>query len=263
MKFYKSLVIIVFFSATTYIIIYLNLYKITFYGKTIKLYSEKVAISSNANISRTSEVISFNQSTSNFETEINSTLTETISSQIASSIPKYRKREILTSKCHCRDDKVIFDEYDSYYEVQVVNNNSTLIKLSYKLSKDLLNRINCDLYNVLRRGKEQKIIGYSLYGTDRRYYNQLYQNVELAEKRYPSWVIRVHYNESILKNMSCKVECHQNKQKNNSFYDNIDFCQVSDVPNSLTDLKNTWNANYIHAMKWRWYSYLNLIFTFK
>ena len=168
---------------------------------------------------------------------------------------KYINRIVLTSECSCRKDKVILEEYKNFYQVKVVEYNETLVRRSFKLDKETVIRSNCGLYNVLRRGIGQKIIGYSLYGTQRRYYNLIYDNVELAVKRYPGWVIRVHYNDSILKNITCKVECHKNK--NNNFYDNIDFCNINKIPRSIINTNDTWDAAYTHAMKWRWYDFLS------
>ena len=148
---------------------------------------------------------------------------------------------------------MIVEEYNNYYNIKIVNNNETFVKLTYNMSKEDHDRVNCDLYNTLRRGKNQKVIGYSLYGKERRYYNLVLDNVELAEKRYPSWIVRIYYNESVLPNISCLVECHQNRKKNNSYYDNADFCNINKITNSIIDLNDTWDANYTHAMSWRWY----------
>jgi hypothetical protein len=265
MIFRKHLFIASILCVILYIIINSYLFNLTYTGKTIKL---KLNNEKNTGEVKTDFYETHNQSinndkfdnkTSNSASKLTSisgelTISKKISSTTSSPIilENYKRREVLTSKCPCRSEKIIVEEYNTYYNVKILNSYQTIVKLTYNLSKEEYNSINCDLYNVLRRGKNQKVIGYSLYGKERRYYNQIFDNVELAEKRYPTWIIRVHVNDSVIQNISCKVECHQNRQQNNSYYDNVDFCHINKLPNSFIDQNHTWNANYTHAMSWRW-----------
>ena len=52
--------------------------------------------------------------------------------------------------------------------------NKSGVDESYFVSKTEINNITCDAYNVFRRGIGQKIISFSLYGKDERYYKHLF-----------------------------------------------------------------------------------------
>ena len=100
---------------------------------------------------------------------------------------------------------------------------------------------------MLRRGPNQKIIGISLYGLDNRYYDSIKLIAKRATKFYPDWIIRIYYDDTINFSIICDLECLQSDGK---FLDNIDFCYSNEIPNGL--LSNTWSANYMHKMTWRW-----------
>ena len=88
----------------------------------------------------------------------------------------------------------------------------------------------CDLYNVLRRGKHQKVISYSLYGTDQKYFQS-----------------RVYYDRSIPKNIRCRLECQ--------YGDVMDFCNIDQFTTDLNLDKETVNkpidVSYLHRSMWR------------
>lgn len=63
----------------------------------------------------------------------------------------------------------------------------------FNMTLDEAKRFNktCDLYNVLRRGPNQKIISYSLYGTKSRYTRNLEGIVDMMRLKYAGYTARV------------------------------------------------------------------------
>ena len=143
---------------------------------------------------------------------------------IKSSATKIRFFE-LKSKCNCRTEKVFIYEYNEDYE-----------------------NTNCDLFNVIRRGYGQKIVSYSLYGTNQLYYKELKYLSELVAKYYPTWTIRIYYDHTINSSVICEYECLKD-EKTDDYVDNIDFCNINKIP--FGNLKRTWDAKFMHSMKWR------------
>jgi hypothetical protein len=118
---------------------------------------------------------------------------------------------------------------------------------------ELMNRaLTCDPYKVLRRGFNQKVIGYSLYGTKTSYYDKLKNISRQIDELYPGWLMRVYYDGSINKEIICEIECLIDQDE---LIDNSDFCNVHSLSLTLGDFirNSSLNANYTHAMKWRWY----------
>ena len=81
--------------------------------------------------------------------------------------------------------------------------------------------------------------------------------INFIKNNYPGWFVRVHYDSSIDKSIICELEClsYLDDDKNNSnngtnkLYDIVDFCNIEKMP---IDFHKTWNASYMHGMKWRW-----------
>ena len=138
---------------------------------------------------------------------------------------KKRDAVRLNSKCSCRDKPVYIYEYNKDYE------NTT-----------------CDLYNVLRRGYGQKVVSYSLYGTNELYYKELKYLTELVRKFYPTWIIRIYYDKTINSSVVCEYECLKDI-KTGEYVDIIDFCRINEIP--FGNPQQTWNAKFMHSMKWR------------
>jgi hypothetical protein len=146
----------------------------------------------------------------------------------------------LQSMCSCKNDSIILTKYLDRYYVK-------LKKDSYELNDNF--NITCDLYNVLKRGKSQKVLAYSLYGRNEFYYKKLTDIVKIAKHVYPNWIIRIYYDNSINKSIICDIECMKNE--NELFYDNVDFCNIEILNLNLNG--SVLNASYIHSMKWRWF----------
>ncbi len=151
---------------------------------------------------------------------------------------------VLKSKCECITEKVIINPFKDYYRIKIQQNNSILFEYEIKDFKSLV--LNCDLYKVLRRGPNQKIISFSLFGTDQFYYDLLITNIRNANKFYKDWSIRVYHDNSINKSIICKHECLNN---------NIDYCNVNNniYKNTIIDY------NYMLPMTWRLCFVLNLL----
>jgi hypothetical protein len=156
----------------------------------------------------------------------------------------------LKSNCECRKEGVFVEQLNDKYRVSIVNNKKK--KKSYDTNAKL-ESITCDLYNVFRRGPNQKVIGISLYGTDNRYYKSLKYIAKQAAKHYPEWIIRIYYDKSILNSIICEIEClkdDDDDKDGGKLLDNVDFCSINNIPNGLPS--NTWSCDYTHSMKWRW-----------
>lgn len=119
----------------------------------------------------------------------------------------------------------------------------------YDINSTYMYNVTCDLYNVLRRGMKQKIIGLSLYGTNEKYYRFLKAFAIQAKSYYADWIIRVHHDSTIKESIKCELECYRDER--GILFDNIDFCNINKIPYGLSNNK-TWSSNYTHAMKWRW-----------
>lgn len=83
------------------------------------------------------------------------------------------------SSCECRaNEKIKVKEYDhKSYEI-----TSDLVDLRYRVDKNLFGNTTCDMFNVLRRGLQQKVLGYSLYGKKTKYSS-------LLKGLYPIYII--------------------------------------------------------------------------
>ena len=90
----------------------------------------------------------------------------------------------------------------------------------------------------------------------------------MIKKKYPGWVMRVHYDSSIDENIKCELECLKDEKEN--LLDNVDFCNMEKVPghqnlkfnhnkwsnilqSNSSELESSWSATYMHPTKWRWF----------
>jgi hypothetical protein len=76
----------------------------------------------------------------------------------------------LSSKCDCRKNEEIFlnRQNPDFYAVTSTLNNS-----KYNVKETELDELVCGVYETLRRGRHQKVIGYSLYGKENLYTGSL------------------------------------------------------------------------------------------
>ncbi len=192
------------------------------------------------------------------------------------------------TNCDCRKNDLVFlnKQKTNLYEVSSSMNNS-----NYIVKENELDELVCGVYETLRRGRHQKVIGYSLYGKNRHYSLALkstnsiqkhlfkifnvyeFFNIKIGiagivKKFYPGWVMRVHHDSSIDQKLKCELECL--KDENGDLLNNVDFCNVEKIPghqnphfnyNSWSEilmgnnpgLESYWIGTYMHAMKWRWF----------
>jgi hypothetical protein len=169
----------------------------------------------------------------------------------------------LSSNCECRKKQPIYitesssASTSSNINVYMQSNESSINKL-FSIDKASFMNITttCDMYKVLRRGsKEQKVIGFSLYGQNAFYYNKIKNITVQIKKLFPDWLIRIHYDRSINKSIICEIECQKDDEQL-SLLDNTDFCNINEMYLNFRDFKmkqNKFDASYIHSMKWRWF----------
>lgn len=145
----------------------------------------------------------------------------------------------LKSKCSCKDTSIhVLKNGDRVF----VTTGSGKEMYNFSDSKYDTGKISCDLYNVFSRGPKQKVIGYSLYGTDRFYYDSIRNISKLAKKYYPDWTLRIYHDFSINDTVVCELECLKEN--------NIDFCNVNSIPAGSNN--DYWSALHMHKMTWRW-----------
>ena len=164
---------------------------------------------------------------------------------------------VYKSLCNCRKEIIYLDKASKTYQVSFINRadfNMTQSRekiFQYEIPHDKFESSTflCDMYHVLRRGPNSKIVSYSLYGKNRFYYDLIFSLAELVKSNYPEWTVRIHYDDSIDKSIICEIECLKQKGNMNLFLDNVDFCNVEKLP---YDTSKTWNARYMHGMTWRW-----------
>ena len=147
----------------------------------------------------------------------------------------------LNSTCECRRNDTV--------SVSLIGNTVYNVKTNsgsqnYQITESL--SMMCDKYKLLRRGMAQKVISFSLYGTQRLYYEYLVKNIRAAKLLYPDWLIRIYHDSSIDDSIICQLECLKH---NNQLLDNVDFCNVYNLPQSLI---KEFNASYMLPMTWRW-----------
>ena len=148
-------------------------------------------------------------------------------------VQKNVNHNVINDRCHCRRDLSYNDKKSQLDEF-----NSMKLQLT------------CGFFNSFRRGKKQKVIGYSLYGKEERYLRLLPNVSRQIKQYYPGWIMRVYHDSSIPFKTKCELECL--KDNNGNYIDNVDFCNIESMP-IKGDAKNTWNGSFIHAMMWRWF----------
>lgn len=132
-------------------------------------------------------------------------------------------------------------------------NNTKRLLLEESFEELKLEKVTCDLYNVLKRGKNQRVIAFSLYGTNRIYYERLELLLQQIRLKYKSYTARIYYDKTVNKTLRCYLEC--------KYRDFVDFCNINHFSTSVTDQlgvyekKNTTvvyeDLSYMHKMMWR------------
>ena len=100
----------------------------------------------------------------------------------------------LKSKCDCRKQLLIRIDENNFTSIHSETSNQSWTHL-YDIQNSEIAELNftCDLYNSLRRGRSQKVIGYSLYNKNEAYYNKLKEISEQLKRLYPDWIMRSYF----------------------------------------------------------------------
>lgn len=159
---------------------------------------------------------------------------------------EYILLEIYLNKTNSQKKKssknVVFYSVNHITELSAIKLKRHLYEINEKEMADF--KSTCDLYNNLRRGKRQKIISFSLYGTDPRYSINL-KNIA-KRLRFLNYTSRIYYDKSMSQNFRCRLEC--------LYGDVIDFCNVNKFSINLDFLnksRHEIDISYMHKMMWR------------
>jgi hypothetical protein len=104
------------------------------------------------------------------------------------------------------------------------------------------------MYSSLRRGKRQKVISYTLFGTNKFYYDKIRDVSKQIQKFYPDWKMRVYHDSSINRSIICDIECQTDE--NGNLIDNADFCDLSDFK-AMSNGKIVKPVEYVLPRMWR------------
>lgn len=157
------------------------------------------------------------------------------------------RNDLFRPHCDCLKEEIQIVR--STHDVFIVNRyrlsgESRQVVRSYELTYDDLapeSTFTCDIYNEFKRGKHQKVVSYSLYGNDSKYYDNLGDLARLVKKFYPDFVVRIHYDNTVNKSVRCWLECN---------FDNVDFCYMNELKLGYSNHLKM-NLSYMHKMVWR------------
>ncbi|CAF1056648.1 unnamed protein product, partial [Brachionus calyciflorus] len=149
-----------------------------------------------------------------------------------------------------------FYSYENQYFSECNCNNSDSVKLyrsktgnffvsytnkSYEI--DLQSHVfTCDIYSSLKRGPNQKVISFCLFGNSKRFYYLLLEIAEKVKYFYPDHLIRIYHNSSLDKTFKCELECSKNF---------VDFCNINKLPISIGKINTYLNVDYLNSRMWR------------
>ena len=169
----------------------------------------------------------------------------------------------LSSQCDCKQNQSIIVTRNN--RLKLINaylySNATysVERLLFSLPEsDFNSRVfTCNAYNTFRRGLNQKIIGYSFFGPNGRYFEKLHAIGAQVKELYPGWYARVYHDKSIDSNLVCRTECWSRDKYHRyvGAVDTVDFCDVTQLSWTFDNLKKSLTANvsYVNAAKWRWF----------
>ena len=157
--------------------------------------------------------------------------------------------------CSCRfNQRVQFDNSSlrngkSYFEIRYLQDELEVSRFEL-IEEEFYNlRLSCGIFNGLKRGPNQKVVAYSLFGNKTLYYEKLLELTQIIADKYPGWIMRVYYDDrTVDQSIICQIECAK-KRHSDEFLDNADFCNINKIPDFFG---STWSAGYIHGTMWRW-----------
>lgn len=156
---------------------------------------------------------------------------------------------IYKSNCSCHTDIIEVEEtITDIYKVYIIKDGSK--NLMYNISKKEYNEsiFTCNMYSSLRRGKRQKVISYTLFGTNKFYYDKIRDVSKQIQKFYPDWTMRVYHDSSINRSVVCDIECQTDD--NGNLIDNADFCDLTDFI-AMSNGKIVRPVEYVLPRMWR------------
>lgn len=179
------------------------------------------------------------------------------------------KRVKLNPFCDCSDSENEFILVEIYplndlkssgklYSVNLIKEMKESKSLKKELKKRHLYNISenelvkytktCDLYNVLRRGKHQKVIAYSLHGSNMKYSYNLEAIARTIRIKYRNFTNRIYYDKSVPNGIRCRFECQ--------YRDFVDFCNIDQFTTDLNLDKENGNRSidisYLDKSMWRY-----------
>ena len=161
------------------------------------------------------------------------------------------KKIVLISACRCRvHEQIHIKPNGRLINVFLLNTATGSSRLILSLNETAFYRlrVTCNLYKTLRRGLNQRILAYSLYGSESRYYVKLASIQKQASHLYSGWSMRIYHDSSINESIICQMECEPG-------LDNVDFCDANSVHLSFANFisnRPAFNAKYMHSRTWRW-----------
>lgn len=158
--------------------------------------------------------------------------------------------KVFKSNCFCKLNETI--------EVVKIDKNILGVYLIKDLFKSLLYYLSideytktiftCNIYSSLKRGKNQKVISYSLFGTNPFYYEKIRNLSKQIRKFYPDWSMRVYHDLSINRSIICDIECQ--RDDDGELIENTDFCDLSNFKTMLNG-KLLKPVKYVLPRMWR------------
>lgn len=134
----------------------------------------------------------------------------------------------LSSKCTCQQHQQYLVS-KSQEKVNVYDTNSSRLLYEFDAKEFQGLTLTCDLYNELRRGPNQSVLSYSLYGTNPDYFRYAERIVRQVSRLYSDWVIRIYAPKSVDADFLCRLVCLKDSDDGH-LLDNVDVCSVESVP---------------------------------
>ncbi|CAF0738142.1 unnamed protein product [Brachionus calyciflorus] len=135
--------------------------------------------------------------------------------------------------CDCKkNEKIEIVRTEEKIRIKTTNKDYTLT-----LDEFINSKMSCNANSVLKRGPNQKVISYSVFGTNPFYFRYLELILKTAKIVFPDWVVRFYHDDSFDKKFICNLECK---------YDNVDFCNVNKL------LYQDFSPDFMIPTFWRW-----------
>jgi hypothetical protein len=154
-------------------------------------------------------------------------------------------------KCSCQTNELIRINRpyagSNHYQVSLVNETekTPIVTRLFNLSQFEFENWNttCDLYSVFRRGNNQKVVAFSLFGRDEFYYNNLKKLTRQVRELYPGWILRIYYDSTVDQSVICDLQCEHESI--------VEFCDAERLQFRINEPNDLYNASLMHKMMWR------------